>query len=153
MQPVTTIEINNLQTMLDSRSGDTTNHFVQSSPRRSPCLIISTPFTDNLPAVIAPDHPSHQTVSDFYLRRQAALDNGHKERRMHRAVSPYVTAVSTKTIPQVCLKALAPPPRLVRASDVPAFVRIRPPQTKVTSFRGLAALRKAAECIELQHKE
>ena len=123
------------------------SHIVLSSPQQSPCLGTSR-HTKGAPALIDPDLPVLNKERERLIALQAAINRKRKGSSTHTVVSPQITAVSKKSDAPGPLKPLSAPPRLVHSKAVPAFVPIRQPATKMTSFRGLVALRRAAQCIE-----
>ncbi|GAX17636.1 hypothetical protein FisN_18Lu302 [Fistulifera solaris] len=116
---------------------DRIGHVVLSSPRQTHY----SPPAKNMPVVIDPD-------LSFVRNEKQPSPSSERDLRAPRAVSLHVVAVATKTSPPLCHKPLAAPPRLVNSKAVALRVPIRPPQTSMSKYRGLVALRKAAQRIE-----
>jgi hypothetical protein len=118
-------------------SEDGIGHVVFSSPRQTHY----SPATKNEPVLIDPDLPA-------FSKEKQLIASSERNSRAPHAVSPRVIAVATKSSPPLCHKPLAAPPRLVNSKAVALRVPIRPPQTNMLKYRGLMALRKAAQRIE-----
>jgi hypothetical protein len=134
MQLTTSIESNPFYQCLDE---DGIGHVILSSPRQTHY----SPPAKNVPVLIDPDLPT-------FDKERRPFSSSERDLRIPNAVSPHVIAVATKSSPPLCHKPLAAPPRLVDSKAVPLRVPIRPPRTSMSKFRGLVALRRAAQCIE-----